>query len=195
MPHHPNSRPAGHAARRFAARLALVAMASALGACASVRDRLPDMPTGFISPYKIDIVQGNVVTREQAELLRPGMPSQQVRDILGTPLVSSVFHGNRWDYVFTFKRQGQEPQRRRLTVFFSNEVLERVEADALPSEAEFVSSLDVRRRSGKAPALEATPEQLKSFAERNAAAAPPVPAPMAPVINSYPPLEPSGASR
>jgi outer membrane protein assembly factor BamE len=174
----------------------MVVVALSLAACASVRDRLPDVSAGFISPYKIDVVQGNVVTREQAEVLKPGMPRQQVRDILGTPLVASVFHAHRWDYVFTFKRQGQEEQRRRLTVFFKGDVLERVEADPLPSESEFVASLDVKRRSGKAPALEATEEQLKAFAERNAASATaPAPAPAVPAATSYPPLESSGASR
>ncbi|HAJ12540.1 MAG TPA: outer membrane protein assembly factor BamE, partial [Comamonadaceae bacterium] len=58
-----------------------------LGGCASVRDSLPQVSGSMFSPYKIDIVQGNVVTREQADLLQPGMPRQQVRDILGTPLV------------------------------------------------------------------------------------------------------------
>jgi outer membrane protein assembly factor BamE len=65
--------------------------------------------------------------------------------------VASVFHANRWDYVFTFQRQGQPPQQRKLAVFFKDEVLERVESDELPSEAEFVASLDVRRRPGKVP--------------------------------------------
>lgn len=193
MPHHPIFCPA--APGRTVSRLALLVAVSLLGACASVRDRLPDMPTGLISPYKIDIVQGNVVTREQAEVLKPGMPRQQVRDVLGTPLVASVFHGNRWDYVFSFVRQGQEPQRRRLTVFFKDDVLERVEADPLPSETEFVSSLDVRRRSGKAPAMEATPEQLEKFAEGNAPSSSPAPAPQLPPVTSYPPLESSGAGR
>ena len=195
MPNLPIHRTGGHTPGRLAGRLALILVTVALGACSSVRERLPDVSTAIITPYKIDIVQGNVVTREQAEVLKPGMARAQVRDILGTPLVASVFHANRWDYVFTFSRQGQEPQRRRLTVFFKDDVLEKVDADPLPSETEFVASLDVRRRPGKAPALEATPEQLKNFAERNAASpASPVPAPAAP-STSYPPLESPGVSR
>ena len=102
------------------------------------------------------------------------MSRLQVRDMLGSPLLTSVFHADRWEYVFTFKRQGQEPQRRKLTVFFKGEALERVEADALPSEAEFVASLDVRRPSDKVPVLKATDEQLKAFQERNAVPRPPV---------------------
>lgn len=196
MPNLPIHRTGGHTPGRLAGRLALILTAVALGACSSVRERLPDVSTAIITPYKIDIVQGNVVTREQAEVLKPGMARAQVRDILGTPLVASVFHANRWDYVFTFSRQGQEPQRRRLTVFFRDDVLEKVEADPLPSETEFVASLDVKRRSGKAPALEATPEQLKTFAERNAASPAPSAAPATVVPSAtYPPLESPGAGR
>ena len=51
----------------------------------------------WLEPYKVPIVQGNVVTREQVAVLRPGMSRIQVRDILGTPLLTSVFHAHRWD--------------------------------------------------------------------------------------------------
>jgi len=139
-----------------------------------------------LQPYRVPVVQGNVVTREQVAVLRPGMSRIQVRDILGTPLLSSVFHGERWDYVFTLKRQGAEPQQRRVTVFFKNDVLERVEADPLPSETEFVSTLG-RKDGVKVPVLEATPEKLEQFP-------PPAPTPDAkplpPLPASYPPLEP-----
>lgn len=163
-----------------------------LSGCSTVPDLGGSMSTlgGLITPYKIDIVQGNVVVREQVEALQPGMPREQVQAILGTPLIASVFHADRWDYVFTFQRQGQEPQQRHVTVYFDGKTLARVEADTLPSEQEFVASLDVRRRSTEAPVLEATPEQLDAFREKNrapGAVTPPLPAPAA---TSYPPLEP-----
>jgi len=151
----------------------------------------------MVTPYRIDIVQGNVVTREQAAALRPGMPREQVRDILGTPLLTSVFHADRWDYVFTFRRQGQETQRRKLAVFFRDNVLERVDADELPTESEFVSSLDVKTRLGKPVPLEATEEQLQRFQERNPPTQTSTP-PSEPVGQpplSYPPLEPAGAAQ
>jgi outer membrane protein assembly factor BamE len=75
----------------------------------------------FLQPYRMPVVQGNVVTREQVAVLRPGMSRIQVREILGTPLLTSVFHAARWDYVFTLKRQGAEPQARRVTVYFQGE--------------------------------------------------------------------------
>jgi outer membrane protein assembly factor BamE len=170
----------------------LVLAAASLGACANVSDMLPSVG-GLVTPYKIDILQGNVVTREQAQALQPGLPREQVKGLLGSPLLASVFHADRWDYVFTFKRQGQPPQQRRLTVFFKGDALDRVEADELPSEAEFVSSLDSRRKAEKVPPLEATEEQLKNFQSRNAST-PVGPATAAPATN-YPPLESPGAGR
>jgi outer membrane protein assembly factor BamE len=184
-------------APRFGRGLVLACAAAisfALSACASVRDKLPDVGS-VISPYKIDIVQGNVVTREQSQALRPGMAREQVRDLLGSPLLTSVFHADRWDYVFTFRRQGQATQSRRLTVFFKDGVLDRFESDDLPSEAEFVSSLDSTRKPGKVPALVATQEQLDAFEKSNPPVTETAPAPVASPATSYPPLEAPGAAK
>lgn len=185
----------GQRLRRPVALLCATALLVALSACSSVSSRLPGI-TSVVTPYKIDILQGNVVTREQAAALQTGMSRDQVRDILGSPLLASVFHAERWDYVFTFRRQGQAPQQRRLTVFFKAEVLERFEADALPSEAEFVASLDAGRKFGKVPPLQATEAQLRAFDERNKTTAPVEPAaPSAAPATSYPPLETPGIAR
>jgi outer membrane protein assembly factor BamE len=139
----------------------------------------------FLQPYRVPVVQGNVVTREQVAVLRPGMSRIQVRDILGTPLLASVFHANRWDYVFTLRQQGAEPQARRVTVFFKDDVLERFEADTLPTETEFVSTLG-GKEAVKVPLLEASPEKLKEFPAPVAA---PEDKPLPPLPASYPPLE------
>ena len=157
-----------------------------LTACGSL-DQASNRMVNVITPYKIDIVQGNFVSREQAAALKEGMSRLQVRDILGTPLLVSVFHTNRWDYVFTFKRQGVEPQARRVTVFFEGDRLVKIEADALPSEAEFVASLDSGRKTGKVPVLEMSEESLKA----TAVAVQPEPKPLPPLPASYPPLESS----
>ncbi|OIP19725.1 MAG: outer membrane protein assembly factor BamE [Comamonadaceae bacterium CG_4_9_14_3_um_filter_60_33] len=156
-----------------------------LSACGGL-NRASQSAVGLVTPYKIDIVQGNFVSREQAAALKEGMSRAQVRDILGTPLLTSIFHADRWDYVFTFKRQGVEPQSRRVTVFFEGDVLSKVQADPLPSEAEFVASLDSGRKTGKVPDLEMSPERLAA----TAAASQAVPAkPLPPLPTSYPPLE------
>lgn len=157
-----------------------------LTACGSL-DQASNRMVSVVTPYKIDIVQGNFVSREQAAALKEGMSRLQVRDILGTPLLVSIFHADRWDYVFTFKRQGVEPQARRVTVFFSGDSLTRVEADALPSEAEFVASLDSGRKAGTVPVLEMSEDSLKA----TAVAVPPAAKPLPPLPASYPPLESS----
>jgi outer membrane protein assembly factor BamE len=175
-----------------AARPALAAaVVAALAGCGSF-DQATLQIANVITPYKVEVVQGNFVSREQVEALKPGMGRQQVRDILGTPLVTSVFHADRWDYVFTIKRQGVAPQQRRLAVFFNGEVLARYEGDPMPSEAEFVATLDNKRKNAKVPPLEASEESLRRFAdERKAPASAPanVPAEPAPITASYPPLE------
>ncbi len=170
----------------------LLAVCASLAACSSF-DGASNRIAGVVTPYKIDVVQGNVITSEQVELLKPGLPRQAVRDLLGTPLLQSVFHADRWDYVFSLRRTGEERQLRKLTVHFANDTLERFEADPMPSEAEFVSSLDSGRKSAKVPVLEASEESLKNF--QQAAKDPEKPATPARVVPplpaSYPPLEPA----
>ena len=139
-------------------------------------------------PYRTEVVQGNVVSREQLQLLRPGMTRQQVRDLLGTPLIISVFHANRWDYAFTIRRRGAEPLHRKLSVFFEGDAMARVESDELPLEAEFAARLDTRRPVAKTPVLEATPESLNAFKRQAPASTPESTASQAP-LPDYPPLE------
>lgn len=137
--------------------------------------------------YKPEVVQGNFVSREQVQALRAGMPRQAVRDVLGTPLVSSLFHADRWDYAFTIRRQGAEPQQRRISVFFKNDALDRIEGDPLPTEAEFAAKLDNRRPPSKLPPLKANEADLAKFPAKPVTVGSQVAAPTAPV--SYPPLE------
>jgi outer membrane protein assembly factor BamE len=140
---------------------ALAAACVALSAC-STFDAATGRVAGLVSPYKVEVVQGNFVSKEQKDALQLGMPRAQVRDILGSPLVTSVFHADRWEYVFTIRRQGQEPQQRKLTVFFRGDELSKVESDALLSEQEFVGSLSEGRRLVKAPVLEVSVDKLPS---------------------------------
>jgi outer membrane protein assembly factor BamE len=168
-----------------------VAATLSLGACSSFTERSRGVLSA-ITPYKVEVVQGNFVSKEQVELLKPGMSRQQVREILGTPLLTDVFHTNRWDYVFTIRRQGVEPQQRRLTVFFNGDVLDRFAGDAMPSEQEFVAAVDARGRAGKVPVLEATEDQLKKFEpnkDKGKEADADTAASLPPLPPSYPPLE------
>lgn len=176
-------------ARRTAPALALLASATGLTGCASLQSE--GNLLGVITPYRIDIVQGNVVTKEQLALVRPGMSRTQVRDLLGSPMVSDLFHANRWDYVFTINRPGTPPQRRSIVALFDGENLQKVIApDDLPTEREFVAAISRTKPQGKAMPLELTEE------ERKALPVPPKPEaepPAAPggAPRTYPPLEPS----
>ncbi|MES2184704.1 MAG: outer membrane protein assembly factor BamE [Pseudomonadota bacterium] len=176
--------------RRYAfAAASFVAAGVLLPGCGTV-DGASNGIISAITPYRIEVVQGNFVSKEQVAALQPGMSRLQVKEVLGTPLLASIFRGNRWDYVFTIKRPGIEAQPRRLSVFFKDDVLDRFEGDEMPSEADFVASLDTRHKAtGKVPRLEATEESLKKFPARPAPAAPDATAaaPAAPV--AYPPLE------
>ena len=170
----------------------LVAMACmALTACGSLGTTTSAVnPVNWITPYKADVIQGNFVSKEQVDALTVGMSRSQTKDVLGTPLLTSLFHADRWDYVFTLKRQGVEPQTYRYTVFFEGDRLIRFEGDTMPSEAEFLTKLDNKRKLGAVPVLEATEAQLKASEKPSLTAATAgAVVPAAPQTTVYPPLE------
>ena len=120
----------------------LLAAALLAGAC-SAYDSTSRKVAEAITPYRINIVQGNFVSREAAAQLREGMTRDHVRFLLGTPLLQDVFHGNRWDYYFSFRR-GATPvvQSRKFTVFFDGDTLTKWQGDDLPSEYELIAEID-----------------------------------------------------
>ncbi len=164
--------------------LALIA-ALGLSACSSLPGRTQDALAAF-TPYQVEVVQGNVVSSEQLDALKVGMSRQQVREILGTSLLTDIFHADRWDYVFTIDRQGVARQRLGLALFFDGDALSRVVADRMPGEQDFVAMLDPHRRVGKVPRLEASEEELRKFPPAESA---PVSNAKAPLPTGYPPLE------
>jgi len=94
-----------------------------------------------LTPYQIEIQQGNYVTQEMVAQLKPGLTRDQVRFVLGTPLVSDLFHEERWDYIFMRRRaNSSEREYRRIAVFFDHGRLKRIEggvmADAAPGKTE-----------------------------------------------------------
>jgi len=110
-------------------RLLLVAASSALIAACSYKP-------SFINEYKIDIQQGNVLTQEMVAQLKPGQTREQVRFLLGTPMVTDIFHQQRWDYVYRYQSgQTGEIESRRFAVFFDAEGrLERVGGEVVVAE-------------------------------------------------------------
>jgi outer membrane protein assembly factor BamE len=91
--------------------------------------QVPMLPT--LTPYKIDVQQGNYVNQEMVAKLKPGMTRSQVRFILGTPLVVDPFRTDRWDYVYLLKKGGEVMEQRRIAVIFEQDKLKRIEGDVV----------------------------------------------------------------
>ncbi|WP_084544684.1 outer membrane protein assembly factor BamE [Derxia gummosa] len=96
---------------------------------------------GFFQPYRFELQQGNFVSREMVEQLRmakasrpEGVTRDQVRLILGSPMVRPLFHTDQWEYVFYNRKSSGEVIERKLTVYFSGDKLDRWEGDLMPSE-------------------------------------------------------------
>ena len=169
-----------------------VGLPLALGAC-SYLPALPSLQSGesflgVVTPYRMEIVQGNVVTQEQAARVQPGMSRTQVRDILGSPMLTDPFHADRWDYIFTIQRQGTTPQRRVVVALFKGEKLERLDAKDLPTERYFVANISRPMTGNRNPQITLTDEQIKALPKPAPAVAEPT-VPMG-AVRSYPPLEP-----
>ena len=172
--------------RSFGAWLAMLVAGACLAGCGSL---VSGIHADTFKPYVAEVVQGNFVSKEQRQAVRPGMTRAQVREILGTPLVASLFHADRWDYAFSIKRQGIASQNYRLTVLFKGDALEQITGDDLPSESEFVGRLVKPRAAGKVPDLQASEEALKKFPVSKPVSAETRPA--QPLPATYPPLEPA----
>lgn len=88
---------------------------------------------GFPGVYRIDVAQGNIVTQEMVDKLKPGMTKRQVRFVLGTPLVVDTFAPDRWDYVYRYARRGEPEAEERVSLFFEKDVLTRISGTLPPS--------------------------------------------------------------
>ena len=144
---------------RFA-RTAL--MVAAISGCSSV--------PRFVNEYKIDIQQGNVLTQEMVSQLKPGLTKDQVRFILGTPVLMDMFHANRWDYVYRLRKgnTSEVEMRKFSTLFDANDKLVRVTGDVAAAQTSDASALpDSRTREmdlgSIAPGTVAPPPEGEGF--------------------------------
>jgi outer membrane protein assembly factor BamE len=112
--------------RNAGAALAAIIAVALLGGCGL---RIPG-----VTPFKMEIQQGNYVTQEMVSALRSGMGKEQVRQILGTPLLADAFHSERWDYVYWREDEWGKREQRKLAVFFMDGKLIRLEGDIVASQ-------------------------------------------------------------
>ena len=177
--------------RIFAPLLCLIAVA----ACSSLPslDALPsvagDKVLGLVTPYRVEVVQGNVLTKELVARVKPGMSRAQVRDLLGSPLLTDIFHENRWDYSFSIRRQGAPYQQRQVVAMFDGDKLKSLDVpDDLPTENEFVAAITTFKPTGSPPKLALTDEERKALPLPVKLEAPIVVEGIGP-LRTYPPLE------
>ncbi len=100
--------------------------------------------------YKIDVQQGNVVTEEMLEKLKPGMTKSQVLFVMGSPLIVDTFRDNRWDYVYIWREKGDLIEQKRLTIYFEDDKLVNLE-----------NHLSFSKHPVKPKPIEANPEPEK----------------------------------
>jgi len=122
---------------RFA-RLAI--LVAATSGCSSV--------PRIVNEYKIDVQQGNVLTQDMVAQLRPGLTKDQVRFILGTPMLMDMFHAQRWDYVYRLRKGSTgDVEMRKFSVFFdADNKLARVAGDVTPAQSTDKVEADARPR-------------------------------------------------
>ena len=109
---------------------------------------------GIFTPYKVNIQQGNFISQDMAAKLRPGLTKEQVKFLLGTPLLTDMFHGNRWDYLFRLQKPNGALTTNRVAIFFKDDRVERIEGSELPNEMDYLSHI-----AGSAPIQAAQPAQ------------------------------------
>ncbi len=122
----------------FTARIVCcLALAMTLSGCSKLS--MPEMPSfDFTMPklpsiYKFDIQQGNVITQDMVDKLKPGMTKSQVRFIMGTPLIADTFSQDRWDYFYSLNPADRSGEvRERVAIFFQDDVLVGLRGDFIP---------------------------------------------------------------
>lgn len=122
--------------------LAIIALPMVLGACSSIPT--PEFP----GVYKIPISQGNIITQEMIDQLEPDMTPRQVIYVMGSPLVRDPFRQHRWDYVFNYQPGGGERGQERVTLYFEDERLQRMEGDFEPGPDSAWTQAAANRPSG-----------------------------------------------
>ncbi|MBI3546289.1 MAG: outer membrane protein assembly factor BamE [Gammaproteobacteria bacterium] len=104
---------------------------------------------GCLHVYKLEVQQGNVITQEMIDKLKPGMSRSQVRFVMGNPLVTDLFHADRWDYYYYLRRSRETAgEAQHLTLFFKNDNLLKVQNDAPPKTSPAESAVKPNPAAG-----------------------------------------------
>ena len=120
--------------------------------CSTWQTYMPDVRQ--LGVYKLDINQGNFITQDMVEKLKPGLSKQQVRLYLGTPLLLDPFHADRWDYIYQYRHNGKTVESCQFTVYFADDKLARWEGDELPVSAAQLNRIAADRALAPEPSAD-----------------------------------------
>ncbi len=118
-----------------------------LGGCTTIFNNLPGV-------YKLDIEQGNIIDQAMLDQLRPHMTKKQVAFIMGSPMLSDSFHENRWDYIYSRQRGGDEREQKRVTLLFKGDNLIGVQGDLRPSSIPQIPNKEANQATLELPKRE-----------------------------------------
>lgn len=90
----------------------------------------------FPGAYTLPIEQGNAIKDSQVEQLRVGMTTDQVRFLLGTPMLENIFNKDRWDYVYYSTEKRKLKEKRHLVVYFQEGQVSSFEGDLIAHTGE-----------------------------------------------------------
>ncbi len=142
------------------ATFALVLSVTLISGCSWFSDNSPRL-LSFPGAYKIDIQQGNVITQDMVNQLRPGMTREQVRFVMGETLLPDSYDRNRWDYIYSFQPGGSQRTQQTLSLFFKDDMLSYFEGDARPGGNDNSVNDQVREAADK-DAIEARDKAEKA---------------------------------
>jgi outer membrane protein assembly factor BamE len=108
-------------------RTSLIVITVFLSACS-----VPNLQ--FPGVYKVPVQQGNIITQDMIDQLRPGMTRRQVIFVMGTPMVRDPFHQDRWDYVYNYQPGGGTRGQEMVTIYFEDDVLTQITGDFKPGQ-------------------------------------------------------------
>lgn len=111
--------------------LALASCLVLVCACGKMTDPRVLLP----QVHRMELVQGNIITQQMVDQLKTGMTREQVRFVMGTPLVQDSFSSGIWRYYYRFQDDRRRAVVRRVTLRFQDEVLADISGDLVPNPA------------------------------------------------------------
>ena len=116
-------------------------MAFSVGGCSLTQLKLPELKIPRV--YKLSVQQGNVITQEMVDRLKPGMTRNQVEFVMGKPVLGDPFNDDQWVYIYTLEVPDYFNQVFKMVLAFEDDTLATISGDYIPQEADAESDAAV----------------------------------------------------